>query len=116
MTDNNTPVENVSEEFADAQMYTEAVEAMLPGVQQNIAHTITSEDAAAKKITLSPAPLDPAKVFLGVRGGPSAVYGVDFTINEANELSWEGLEAFDPEVGDGVGLEEGDVLILNYFS
>lgn len=68
--------------------------------------TLTNTDITNKYVTLSSAPQDASKVRLDIVGGPTQVYGTDFSIS-GNQLSWSTLFL------DGV-LAAGDMFIVQY--
>ena len=67
---------------------------------------ITAGELAAKQITLAGTPTDANKTRLFIQGGPTQVYGDDFTVS-GNVLTWNGLGL------DGI-IEENDKIFITY--
>ncbi len=71
-------------------------------------YVLSSDEVAAKEVTLSGTPTHPTRTLLDITdGGGSRIYSLDFTVS-GDILSWDSLRL------DGI-LEEGDELRIVWF-
>lgn len=79
----------------------------LSQIAVNATVVLTAQNILEKSITLASAPKNPSQVIVTPEGGPAQVYATDFTIVDANKVTWSGLGL------DGF-LEAGERLFISY--